>query len=1181
MSVPGLFDGATPTPEAPGAQPAAQPPGLFDGVVGGAQSAASGAVAPALPVPPPVGPIVSAPLPNNQTITSGIPHDKDYIAAVNSFAQKYNVSPDTMYRMAKGEASFDPKAITGSYMGLYQIHHSVLRDLGIDPQAYLNMSRAQQVGVFEKYLGTVGYKPGDGDDQLMLTLPFGARSIRQADPSHVVWTKGSPEWNQNPGWRSPGNGPITVGSALAYYKKQFGGKVAPPTMQPSHQPPAPPAPPAYKGSVLSGAIGHAKNGNPYAPVDPTTDERTDIAPPSTAPQTATAPQTDGTVPGLFDGAVGPPQQPSGPPGLFDGVAPNGAPPNPLGDTGNPQWNPQSNQWEYTTDPNGPVLPQHQAGPGIIAGATAAAQGVNQHPPKPLTNEQILSNPYSAPVLAIKAALGFTLARPQFAVDKNGNPIDAQGFRTNPDGSPLNGVNRDTTSPINGLVPPPAGSIPSSQVQPPSLGITGKPESYYQTPEPIKTSFGTVQGYSPAQKDTAALHDLKARQAMADHLANTPQSLAMHVQEADPSDIGTAIQRMREQQAGIPMDQQTQFNDPYSEKIVGDELKYLNPGYWAAQFTDDIGHMLLGKDAPAGWWTDDPENARGRAFQAGIVTIAMFLPSVGSGIIAGLSKLVPSLAERGGLAAGTGGTLLADGTYSGSTLATAGHTGASIIGMNFGMGMVEQAGTDVSKIPMQLWNSIAFWQNTDENGQPIPIEDKVFRAINLVAMGGGMVLGAHVNAVDAGKIADRLVKKFGPQGLTKEEALQAVDIFQSKLKENRAGPQTIQDFFSPSRLYKAANQYFEGQAKDVGVKAPGELFTDTGTKPPVQTSDISPERVQETPSSGTQPVNITPEQSAATLKLWEARANTWAKENNSTPEEFYRKFSPEVRNSTPDQVGPNSLFQNQEQPAFFSKLQQVIEDKVPNKASADQVRQTLIGAGVKPDEMEHSGLNKYLTDNPQITKQELLDHVTENGTKVNVVVKGRTDDHQIAAWWNDEGGANEETPWDELTSHEQSQARGEYQLSVGDYEEGATKYSQYTLSGGSNYQERLLTLPLSLKDARLRSNQLAAAQEFDDVVARGERPHRYEALMARLRYANDQAPKQYKSSHWDELNVLAHIRHDDRVGPNGEKTLHVAEIQSDWMQSYRKEKTAIDEAVNSGLNGIIERMKRDGILQVDC
>ena len=43
---------------------------------------------------------------------------------------------------------------------------------------------------------------------------------------------------------------------------------------------------------------------------------------------------------------------------------------------------------------------------------------------------------------------------------------------------------------------------------------------------------------------------------------------------------------------------------------------------------------------------------------------------------------------------------------------------------------------------------------------------------------------------------------------------------------------------------------------------------------------------------------------------------------------------------------------------------------------------------------------------------------------------------------------------------------------------------------------------------------------------------------------------FKSAHWDELNIIAHIRFDDRT-VDGQRALHLAEVQSDWHQQGRK------------------------------
>lgn len=79
-----------------------------------------------------------------------------------------------------------------------------------------------------------------------------------------------------------------------------------------------------------------------------------------------------------------------------------------------------------------------------------------------------------------------------------------------------------------------------------------------------------------------------------------------------------------------------------------------------------------------------------------------------------------------------------------------------------------------------------------------------------------------------------------------------------------------------------------------------------------------------------------------------------------------------------------------------------------------------------------------------------------------------------------------------------------------YSDEPTKYQEYTLPGGSNYREILLQMP---HDPNRKADP--------------------------------------SSGHWDQPNVLAHVRAKDRAGPNGEKILHIEEIQSDWHKQGHK------------------------------
>jgi hypothetical protein len=89
-------------------------------------------------------------------------------------------------------------------------------------------------------------------------------------------------------------------------------------------------------------------------------------------------------------------------------------------------------------------------------------------------------------------------------------------------------------------------------------------------------------------------------------------------------------------------------------------------------------------------------------------------------------------------------------------------------------------------------------------------------------------------------------------------------------------------------------------------------------------------------------------------------------------------------------------------------------------------------------------------------------------------------------------------------------------------EDPTKYGEYTHPGGSNYREILLRMP----------HDEQRAKQFSDP----------------------------SSGHWDQPNVLAHVRAKDRTGPNGEKILHLEEIQSDWHQQGRDRGYATPEGL---------------------
>jgi hypothetical protein len=144
-------------------------------------------------------------------------------------------------------------------------------------------------------------------------------------------------------------------------------------------------------------------------------------------------------------------------------------------------------------------------------------------------------------------------------------------------------------------------------------------------------------------------------------------------------------------------------------------------------------------------------------------------------------------------------------------------------------------------------------------------------------------------------------------------------------------------------------------------------------------------------------------------------------------------------------------------------------------------------------------------------------------------------------------------------------------------QAGTRYSQWQLPGGENYREKLLTLPSEMPETakatinnynvlnRRMADQMAEWKGLAEARPPGdpETLAAYQRLAATRREAHaaeDAATKikqqyrdsTFRSSHWDEPNVLAHMRMNDREVPGVGKSLHLEEIQSDWHQKGRNE-----------------------------
>ena len=109
----------------------------------------------------------------------------------------------------------------------------------------------------------------------------------------------------------------------------------------------------------------------------------------------------------------------------------------------------------------------------------------------------------------------------------------------------------------------------------------------------------------------------------------------------------------------------------------------------------------------------------------------------------------------------------------------------------------------------------------------------------------------------------------------------------------------------------------------------------------------------------------------------------------------------------------------------------------------------------------------------------------------------------------------------------------------------------------NYKEILVTLPVKKKQVSYtifkEGNEWKAKDNFTNEIKKGGWKSELEAeLWAEGRSGEVYDTKgNFKSSHYDEPNILVHLRMNTRIDAEGNKVLFLEEVQSDWGQEGKK------------------------------
>jgi hypothetical protein len=328
-----------------------------------------------------------------------------------------------------------------------------------------------------------------------------------------------------------------------------------------------------------------------------------------------------------------------------------------------------------------------------------------------------------------------------------------------------------------------------------------------------------------------------------------------------------------------------------------------------------------------------------------------------------------------------------------------------------------------------------------------------------------------------------------------------------------------------------------------------------------------------------------------------------------PDEFKAKYSPEMSRTEQSQaVAPYGAGIRNVQASvgnrdiingFYSPIEDRINTFKQPKASVQKWKEIV---GVKSDEAVFSGLADWLggmKPDRQISKEEVLQFMKDNRVEINEVVKGSKD---MGTWVQDGSDYSNNVTGQRIVETDIVDDNGDnlYQLldedgfdilgeavtldramGIQNSEASGTKFFEYQLPGGENYKEVLITMPRNEDKAIAEYNKVR--DELDEFLTNLDIPTeadglRYAELSKKAKELQDKLPKNtliqqgrayqgtlpFRSSHFDEPNIITHLRMNTRTDADDKKVLFLEEVQSDWGQKGKKEgfKTDVDKWVKT-------------------
>lgn len=276
--------------------------------------------------------------------------------------------------------------------------------------------------------------------------------------------------------------------------------------------------------------------------------------------------------------------------------------------------------------------------------------------------------------------------------------------------------------------------------------------------------------------------------------------------------------------------------------------------------------------------------------------------------------------------------------------------------------------------------------------------------------------------------------------------------------------------------------------------------------------------------------------------------------------------------------------------FYSDIEKALIDTKKDNFTASEW-ETIIG---KTDEAKFAGLTDFINSKEgAISKAEIRQYLKDNRIEIVEVEKTESKDAffnmedyerfppEVTAIFDkyDDDTVKIETKLNKLGYEIEMDMSGEIVSfqKKGDTNTNPAKFANYQLEGESeNYKEVLVTLPQKdlskpkgAKYNELIKERLKLVDDFDEAENRAMSRDKTEAekgdkdrriIEKRLdevknemtAYESKTEKVKFQSSHFDEANILVHLRMNTRTDADGKKVLFLEEVQSDWGQKGKKE-----------------------------